>query len=123
MFAISVDTQFQASHRLVLADGSKEPVHSHNWSVTADVSSDRLNSMGLVMDFNQLRAMIDNIVAEFSGKRLDKNNYFQRHNPSAENVAKYIYEKLEPALPEGVRLHQIKVVEEAGCRAKFGEPC
>ena len=121
MFTISVETQFQASHRLVLADGSKESVHSHRWSVTAALSSDKLNSMGLVMDFGRLRAMLDDIVAEFDGRTLEAIGYFQKNNPSAENVARYIYEKLEPRLPKGVKLHEIKVVEEAGCSAKFGQ--
>lgn len=121
MFTISVETQFQASHRLALADGSKEPAHSHKWSVTADVSSSKLNSMGLVMDFGRLRAMLDDIVAEFDNQTLEAISYFQKNNPSAENVARYIYEKLEPQLPKGVKLHVIKVVEEAGCSAKFGE--
>jgi len=121
MFTISVETQFQASHRLILADGSKEPVHSHKWSVTAAASSDKLNSIGLVMDFGRLRAMLDNIVAEFDSQTLEAISYFQKNNPSAENVARYIYEKLEPQLPKGVKLHEIKVVEEAGCSAKFGQ--
>jgi 6-pyruvoyltetrahydropterin/6-carboxytetrahydropterin synthase len=121
MFTISVETQFQASHRLILADGSREPVHSHRWSVTADVSSDKLNSMGLVMDFGRLRATVEDIVAELDDAPLERISYFQKNNPSAENVARYIYEKLEPRLPKGVKLHEIKVVEEAGCSAKFGQ--
>ena len=121
MFAISVETHFWASHQLVLPDGSKEPAHAHNWSVTAEVSSDKLNSMGLVMDFEKLKVMMDRIVAAFDGTALDKNRYFRQNNPSAENVAKYIYEQLEPRLPEGVKLQEIKVVEQAGCLAKFGE--
>jgi len=121
MFAISVETHFWASHQLVLPDGSKEPAHAHNWSVTAEVSSDKLNSMGLVMDFEKLKVMMDRIVAAFDGAALDKNRYFRQSNPSAENVAKYIYEQLEPRLPEGVKLQEIKVVEQAGCLAKFGE--
>ena len=61
MFTVSVDTYFWASHRLTLPDGSKEPAHSHNWRVTANVSSDRLDGMGLVMDFGRLKAMMDEV--------------------------------------------------------------
>jgi 6-pyruvoyltetrahydropterin/6-carboxytetrahydropterin synthase len=106
---------------LTLPDGSKEPVHSHDWSVTADVSSEKLNSMGLVMDFNQLRAMIDNIGAQFDNAALDAISYFQQNNPSAENVAKYIHDELLFGLPKGVKLRNITVVEEPGCSAKFGK--
>jgi 6-pyruvoyltetrahydropterin/6-carboxytetrahydropterin synthase len=121
LFTVSVETHFWASHRLALPDGSKEPLHHHNWAVTADVSSSELDSMGLVMDFRRLRAMVDNIVAVFDNNQLEKLDYFQRNNPSAENVAKYIYEKLEPKLPKDVKLNHIRVVEQLGCSAKFGQ--
>ncbi|MEE9369846.1 MAG: 6-carboxytetrahydropterin synthase [Sedimentisphaerales bacterium] len=121
MFKISIETHFHASHQLALPDGSKEPLHDHNWVVATDVSSEKLNSMGLVMDFHRLKAAVGNIVSEFDNNPLDKIDYFQRHNSSAENVAKYIYEKLEPKLPQEVKLLSISVVEEPGCSAKFGK--
>jgi 6-pyruvoyltetrahydropterin/6-carboxytetrahydropterin synthase len=123
MFTISVETNFWASHQLILPDGSKEPQHRHNWLVIADVSSDKLNSMGLVINFQRLKRMIDNIVSQFNNISLDNIDYFRQNNSSAENVAKYIYEKLEPKLPKTVKLQSITVVEKQGCSAKFRKPC
>ena len=122
MLTVSVETRFWASHRLTLPDGSKEPMHSHNWSVTADVSSDMLSNMGLVMDFHRLKEMLDNIVAEFDNMALDSIDYFRNNNSSAENVAGYIYEKLQLTLPTDVRLEAVRVAEESGCSAKFAGP-
>ena len=119
MFTVSVETYFWASHRLVLPDSSKEPLHNHNWSVTAVLSSEKLDSMAVVMDFQKLKEMVDNIVAEFDNRVLNEISYFQQNNPSAENVAKFIYEKLVPKLPKGVRLQSIRIVEEPGCSAKY----
>jgi len=121
LFTVSVETHFWASHQLALPDGSKEPLHHHNWSVTAEVRSDKLNSMGLVMDFCRLKTAVDDIVAEFDNGQLDKIDYFQRNNSSAENVAKYVYEKLRSKLPKGVKLQSISIVEELGCRATFAK--
>jgi 6-pyruvoyltetrahydropterin/6-carboxytetrahydropterin synthase len=126
MFIVSVETNFEASHQLTLPDGSKEPLHHHNWAVTANVSSDKLDSMGLVMDFSRLKAMVDKTVADFDNVSLDSIDYFRRNNSSAENVAKYIFDKIEPKLPVGVELRSIKVMEEPGCSAKFiptAPPC
>ena len=122
MLTVSVKTRFWASHQLTLPNGSKEPLHSHNWSVTADVSGDKLSNMGLVIDFRRLAAMLDNIVADFDNMTLDSIDYFQPINSTAENVAKYIYEKLQPGLPKGVKLEAVRVVEEPGCLAKFTGP-
>ena len=121
MFTVSIETRFWASHQLTLPDGSKEPSHSHNWVVTVEVSSDKLDSMGLVMDFHQLKAMVDNIVAAFDNTQLDKIGYFRQNNPSAENVAKFIYKKLGSKLPERVSFGYVKVVEEPCCSAKFSK--
>ena len=121
MFSISVERNFQASHQLTLPDGSKEPIHQHDWVVTANLSSEKLNNMGVVMDFRELQAMIDKTVAGFNNKALENTDYFQRNNPSAENVAKYIYEKLLIELPEGIKLQNVRVEEEPGCSATFWE--
>ena len=122
MLTVSVETRFWASHQLTLSDGSKEPVHSHNWSVTADVGTEKTGNMGLVIDFRRLKAMLDNIVAEFDNVALDGIDYFEQNNSTAENVAKYIYEKLQPGLPKDVKLEAVRVVEEPGCLAKFTGP-
>ncbi len=120
MYTISVEINFHASHQLRLLNGQKEPEHFHNWSVTADVSSAKLDNMGIVMDFNELREMIKKIVARFDNK-IEAITYFQENNSSAENVAKYIYDELKPQLPKDVKLNCVKIMEEPGCIAKFGD--
>lgn len=121
MFTVSIETRFWASHQLVLPDGSKEPLHKHNWLIAAEVSSDKLNSTGLVMDFCQLKAMVDDIVGVFDNTQMEEIDYFKRHNCSAETLAKYIYEKLKPKLPGGIELESVRVVEEAGFSAKYAK--
>jgi len=122
LFSVSVETHFWASHQLTLPDGSKEPLHQHNWVVTVDVNSSELNSMGLIMDFRRLKTMVDNIVTDFDNIQLEKLDYFQQNNSSAEAVARYIYEKLEPRLSRDLKLNYIRVAEQPGCSAKFSKP-
>jgi len=121
MFTVSVETHFRASHQLTLPDGSQEPEHEHDWLVTAELGSDKLDRLGFVMDFQQLKAMVDDIVAQFDNLALERVLYFQQNYPSAENVAKYIYEALEQKLPQNVKLRNIKILEQPGCSAKFGK--
>lgn len=119
MFTISIQTHFRALHQLILPNGSKEPPHSHNWVVKTSVCSDTLNDMGVVMDFGQLKSAVEIITSEFDNISMDRIDYFQRNNPSAENVAKYIYEKLAPKLQKELKLRSIKVEEEPGCWAEY----
>ncbi len=121
MFEISVETHFYADHELALTDGLKEPCHSHDWVVTASVSGKKLNNIGIVMNFHKLRELLENITSKLNGKILNNVEYFRKNNPSAENVAKYIFEKLEPELSENVKLEYISVVEEPLCTAKYSK--
>ena len=73
------------------------------------------------MDFCQLKAAVDAIVADLDNAPLGGIDYFRWNHPSAENLAKYIYEKLRPQLPKGLKLQSIQVVEEPGCSAKFAD--
>ena len=121
MFSVSVESRFRASHQLTLPNGSKEPLHYHDWVVIVEVGSDKLDKMGLVMDFRRLKSATDKIIAEFDNIQLDSIDYFKQNNSSAENVAKYIYEKLEPKLPNRVKVLSIDVAEEPGCSAKLSK--
>ena len=119
LFVVSVETKFSASHSVKLADGSKEPSHSHKWSVIAEVSSEQLNSDGMVIDFVGLKAMLDKIVADLTNSSMEKMEYFTKKHQSTETIAQYIYEKLEPQLPEDLELESIKVIEKPGFMAEF----
>jgi len=121
LFTVSVETHFWASHELTMPDGSKEPAHHHNWSVRAEVGAEKLNSSGFVIDFLKLRKILDNIVAQFDNISLEKMGYFQQNNPSAENVAKYIYEKLESKLPNGLKVQSIRIMEGPNYSAKLSK--
>lgn len=119
MFSISVQKTFTAAHRLTLADGSKESPHSHDWIVVASVSTNKLDRTGIVMDFLRLQAIIDNITSEFLNANLEQLDCFQRKNSSAENVAKYIYDKIASTLPSKVNLDYVQVTEAPGCIARY----
>lgn len=121
MFTISVETHFWASHQLVFADGSKEPLHGHNWAVMAEVGADKLDQNGLVMDFCRLKAALDEIAAELTGGPLNRMDYFEQNSCSAESVSRYVFAKLEPQLAGHVRLESVRVVEACGCCAKFSK--
>ncbi len=119
MFTITVQSGFSARHGLVFANGEKEAVHGHDWVVKAAVSRDGLDESGLAIDFIELKAKIDGITAEFGDSELEELACFAGRNASAENIAKYIYEKLEPVLPSEVKLVYVELMEAAGCWAKY----
>lgn len=120
MFTISTERTFDASHQLTLPDGSKEPLHSHNWALVVAICCEKLDEMGLVMDFGRLKTIIDQAVVPLENTQLEQTGCFVRMNCSAENVAGYLYEKIAGLLPTGVKLKYVRVTEAPGCTAKYG---
>ena len=119
MFIISVEKSFTASHQLVFPDGSKETPHDHNWVVIVKISGNKLDNIGLVMNFHDLKAILENILTPLSNVSLNSLKYFKENVPSAENVAKYIFNKLESRLQEKAKLEKVIVEEEPGCTVEY----
>lgn len=108
-FSITVRRQFSAAHQLRLYDGSLEPLHGHNWQVQVTVSSARLDSIGVVMDFHELERLLDAILGPCHNRHLNDLPAFAQLNPSAEHVALHIAQSLR--LPSGIALDKVEVWE------------
>jgi 6-pyruvoyl-tetrahydropterin synthase len=119
MFTIFYETSFQASHQLTYHQGQQEHLHDHDWKFCAAISSDQLNADELVMDFNDLKSLMDNILQDFQARPLETVAFFRYRNASAESVAQVLYELLAPRLPTTVRLDYTEVTEAPGCRARY----
>ena len=119
MYTIFLDTSFRAEHQLSFTNGTQEPLHEHDWKVSVAVSSPKLDKDDLVIDFEELKALLEGILIDFRGRRLETVGFFEQRNASAENVAHIIYEKIAPKLPDTVKLQHVEVTEAAGCRARY----
>ena len=108
-FELTTIRRFSASHQLRLYDGSLEPLHGHNWAVKVTVAAEKLDSIGVVMDFHELERLADLIVVPMHNRHLNEVPAFSRMNPSAENVAVYVASNL--TLPPGLRLISVEVWE------------
>jgi len=121
LYTVTIETSFSASHQLTYSCGEIEELHNHDWLVRACVSTDYLDENGLAVDFIDLKVHLEKITAAFEGKQLEDMDCFGAINASAENVAKYIYDQLNPLLPETSTLEYIEVMEAAGCWAKYSK--
>ena len=116
MFQITAERDFSASHQLVLYDGSLEPLHGHNWKVRVTVSAQKLDRIGVVMDFHELERLLDEIVGPFHNAHLnDRPPFREGLNPSAENVAMHVAGQLK--LPTHVRVDSVEAWETPQNRA------
>ena len=119
MYWIFVETTFNASHQLTFADGTQEALHSHPWGVVAAVCADDLNREGLVMDFLELKKILDSATNPLGGKQLEDIGCFSGRNASAEAVARYLFDAVASRISPPARLDYIEVTEAEGCRVRY----
>jgi 6-pyruvoyltetrahydropterin/6-carboxytetrahydropterin synthase len=92
MFDLVIEAQFSAAHQLRGYKGKCEELHGHNWRVQVTVASDKLNDIGMVIDFHELKDITGEVISSLDHTFLNEVFPFTEINPSSENVAKWIYE-------------------------------
>jgi len=117
MFEIEVFSNFSAAHRLRGYKGKCENIHGHNWKVGIAVSSDRLNKIGIIIDFKDVKKQLGDVLKKLDHKNLNSLAYFKKVNPTSENLAKFIYEQLKKRLP----VSSVSVRETDDSRATYTE--
>ena len=120
MFEISVEHTFAAGHALRGYKGKCEHVHGHNYKVQVTVAGEQLNPAGLLMDFVELRSALQAVTEPFDHRMLNDLPPFDQVNPSAENMAKYFCEALEPRVQaKGVHVLAVTVWETETSSATY----
>lgn len=118
-FEMIVEGEFSAAHQLRMYDGRLEPLHGHNWKVEVHLSGPRLDKIGVLADFTLIRAKLNEALAELHDRFLNELPPFAQRNPSAENVALHLYDRLKPHEPMGAHIAKVRVWEATGCAAAF----
>jgi len=95
MYEITVTSQFSGAHRLRYLHGKCEELHGHNWKVEVSVVSSRLGKDGVVIDFGILKQKVEKVLNSLDHTYLNDLSYFSGIEPSSENIAKYIYDRLK----------------------------
>ncbi|MGE0406836.1 MAG: 6-carboxytetrahydropterin synthase QueD [Candidatus Korobacteraceae bacterium] len=115
MFEVSVEESFAAGHALRGYRGKCENPHGHNYKVRITLAGDKLDNIGLLYDFKDLKSAMNSVIDRMDHQFLNDIEPFQTLNPSAENMAKYFYDEVESLLAqrtEGrVQVKQVKVWE------------
>jgi len=92
MFELSIKSDFASAHFLKGYDGPCKDLHGHTWKVEVVLQSDKLNNVGLVIDFKEIKKRLKNFLMTIDHVNLNDLSYFQQVNPSTENLARYIYD-------------------------------
>jgi 6-pyruvoyltetrahydropterin/6-carboxytetrahydropterin synthase len=123
MFEVSVEYTFAAGHALRHYRGKCENVHGHNYRIQVTVEGAQLNSIGLLVDFVELKKNTRAVADRLDHQFINDLEPFTVVNPSAENIAKYFYDELEPTVKgepgQGLRLARVTVWETDTSIARY----
>ena len=123
MYEVNVKTGFSAAHQLRLYDGKYENLHGHNWSAQVTVEADELDAMGVGIDFVKLKQMVEEILSKLDYQNINEIPPFDELNPSAENIARWLFLKLKEQISSEVtRVKRVEICEMEGCGASYFEP-
>jgi 6-pyruvoyltetrahydropterin/6-carboxytetrahydropterin synthase len=96
VYEITILSHFSGAHRLRYLHGQCEDLHGHNWKIEVSVTSRRLRKEGVGLDFGILKKEVAKILNTLDHKFLNELPYFSKREPSSENIAKYIFDQLQP---------------------------
>ncbi|QPJ66324.1 MAG: 6-carboxytetrahydropterin synthase [Candidatus Nitrohelix vancouverensis] len=122
MYDVNIKTQFSAAHQLKYFDGKYENLHGHNWTVFVTVTAKELDAIGLGVDFVELKKWTNECIEKLDYKNLNEVEPFTEMNPSAENIARWIFFSLKTTVNnENVTLKRVEVREFEECGAAYYE--
>jgi 6-pyruvoyltetrahydropterin/6-carboxytetrahydropterin synthase len=122
MFEVSVEETFSSGHALRGYKGKCENVHGHNYRVKITVTGPKLDGIGLLVDFTEIKRVLRGIIAKIDHQFLNDLDPFKTVNPSAENMARYFYDEMRRELkgmPDGAAITEVTLWETDTASAKY----
>jgi 6-pyruvoyltetrahydropterin/6-carboxytetrahydropterin synthase len=125
MFEVTVEDSFAAGHYLRNYRGKCENPHGHNYKVRVTLAGKNLDKAGLLLDFKDLREVMREVIDRLDHQMLNDIEPFKDLNPSAENLAKYLYDQTNSSLRQiangRVHVKDVTVFETDTTTAKYSE--
>ena len=132
-YKVTKTVDFCYGHRLLEYDGKCKHLHGHNGLLEMDIEADSLDSLGMVMDFTEVRDIVkswvdDNLDHKMLLRRddpvaplltdLGEPVYLLDDNPTAENIAVHIFQQ---ARSRGLNIAEIRLWESPTSYATYRE--
>ncbi|HEY9403096.1 MAG TPA: 6-carboxytetrahydropterin synthase QueD [Pyrinomonadaceae bacterium] len=113
MFEVMIERNFSSAHQLRGYKGKCENLHGHNYKIEIFARGRELDHIGLLVDFGDLKTAADDIVSYLDHRNINELPPFDAElNPSAENLARYILERVAARVgDERVQVYKVRCYE------------
>ena len=121
MYILAVDKVISMAHQLNDYPGPCARIHGHNWRFRVEVNAQKLDNIGIAIDFIDLEKGLWEIIKPFDHNLINGVPPFDKINPTAENLVKYIFEQMKSRLPVTVNLQKVTAWETDSCLVSYEE--
>jgi 6-pyruvoyltetrahydropterin/6-carboxytetrahydropterin synthase len=104
-YQLKVVTDFASAHTLRDYPGACSRMHGHNWKLELEVVATQLDGVGMGVDFKVMKRAANEVGEELDHRYLNDLEPFKEINPTAENIAAYMYKEISAR----INSHNIKV--------------
>jgi 6-pyruvoyltetrahydropterin/6-carboxytetrahydropterin synthase len=119
MFTIFKDYTFAAGHAIRGHTRGCQNLHGHNYKVRVHVAAETLDALGMVIDFADLKAIVDAVAGRFDHAVINEVPPFDVRNTTAELLGQYLCEEVGRRLPPGRTVRRVEVWETEGSCAIY----
>ena len=123
LWQLTVREGFSSAHALRHYQGKCENLHGHNYLAEIVVEGENLTKdTELVTDFSVLKKILREELAKIDHCNLNEVSPFDTINPSSENIARYLWQRIYPRLQEyPVTLYSVSISEKSAQTATYRE--
>jgi len=114
MYEQMVEFTFDAAHSLRDYPGKCAELHGHTYRVQVFISGQELDAAGMLLDFADAKRCCSEIKSELDHKHINALKAFESRNPTAENLAKHVFERASSLVNTGrARVSRVTVWESS----------
>jgi 6-pyruvoyltetrahydropterin/6-carboxytetrahydropterin synthase len=119
VYELTVKGRFDAAHALRDYPGECRELHGHTWDVEVTVMGERLDDIEIVYDFKQLKADLSEVLEPYDHAYLNEVPPFTELSPTAENLARVLFESLSEQVGSQVTVKETVVWESPVARIAY----
>ena len=97
-YQLKVVTEFASAHTLRGYPGACSRMHGHNWKLELEAVATSLDEIGMGVDFKQMKNAANAVGDELDHRYLNDLEPFKDVNPTAENIAAYMFKEISSRL-------------------------
>jgi len=121
-YLLKVVTEFASAHTLRDYPGACSRMHGHNWKLELEAVATTLDDVGMGIDFKKMKTAANEVGDRLDHRYLNDLEPFTGINPTAENIAAYMYREIAAKLnSDTIRVAAVTLWETDRACVRYSE--